>query len=131
MEKTMQFLKDCGTFYLATVDEMGAPHVRPFGAVNAFDGKLYLITGKGKPVYAQMKGNPKVEISAMAAGRWIRLSADCVEDDSREAKASMLESNPGLAGMYSPDDDVMAVFYLKNASVQICSFTEAPVSYSF
>jgi uncharacterized pyridoxamine 5'-phosphate oxidase family protein len=31
MNKAAQFLRDCGTFYLAT-DDGGQPRVRPFGA---------------------------------------------------------------------------------------------------
>ncbi len=39
MNKATEYLKSCGTFYLAT-DEEGQPHVRPFGAVCEFEGKL-------------------------------------------------------------------------------------------
>ena len=38
------FLKECGTYYLAT-DDNGQPRVRPFGTVNEFEGKLYIQTG--------------------------------------------------------------------------------------
>ena len=41
MERVAHFLKDCKTFYLATAEESGQPHVRPFGAVCMFEGKLY------------------------------------------------------------------------------------------
>ena len=41
MNKATEYLKSCGTFYLAT-DENGQPHVRPFGAVCEFEGKLYI-----------------------------------------------------------------------------------------
>ena len=43
MNETLQFLKECGTFYLAT-SENGQPHVRPFGAVCEYEGKLYIVT---------------------------------------------------------------------------------------
>ena len=126
MEKVLKFLKDCGTFYLATVDSEGAPHVRPFGAVCAFDGKIYFITANTKAVFAQLKANPKAEISGMAGGSWIRLSGDVVVDTRREAKAAMLEQNPGLKDRYNPDDGVMEVFYLQNAEAVFCSSTSAP-----
>ena len=38
----------------------------------------------------------------------------------------MLEAYPHLRGMYQPGDGNTAVYYLKNAEAQICSFTEAP-----
>ena len=39
MEEVLKYLKECGTFYLATI-EGDQPRVRPFGAVCAFEGKL-------------------------------------------------------------------------------------------
>ena len=65
MEEVLKYLKECGTFYLATI-EGDQPRVRPFGAVCAFEGKLYIITNNKKPVYQQMLKNPKIEISGMS-----------------------------------------------------------------
>lgn len=39
MNQAIQFLKKCGTFYLATV-ENGRPRVRPFGAIIEYEGKV-------------------------------------------------------------------------------------------
>lgn len=130
MEKVLKFLKDSGTFYLATV-EGDQPRVRPFGAVCVFEGKLYIITNNQKKVYAQLLNNPKVEISGMAGGRWIRLEAEAVRDDRFEARKAMLDENPGLRSMYSENDGIVEVLYLKNATATICSFTEAPETISF
>ena len=130
MKKAYEFLKACGVFYLATA-EGDQPRVRPFGAVAVFEDKLYLITGKGKSVFAQLMANPKVEISGMAGDRWLRLSATAVRDDRFEAKAAMLEQNPDLRAMYSENDGVMEVLYLKDARAAICSFTAAPEEWEF
>ena len=130
MEQVLQFLKDCGTFYLATL-EGDQPRVRPFGAVCTFEDRLYIVTNNQKKVYAQLLANSKLEISGMAGGKWIRLEAEAVPDERREAKVAMLEENPGLKRMYSADDGIVAVFYLKNATATICSFTEAPETISF
>ena len=131
MNEILKFLKDCGTFYLATAEENGQPRVRPFGAVCAFEGKLYLITANTKDVYKQLVANPKVEISGMVGDKWLRLTAELIRDERREAKVAMLEENPSLNGMYSPDDGVMEVFYLQSATGTICSFTSEPVVYTF
>ena len=125
MEEVYEFLKKCGTFYIATIDG-DKPRVRPFGAVNIFDGKLYIQTGKIKNVSKQMQINPNVEITGFVDGRWIRLEAKVVRDDRREAKQSMLDANPMLKGMYSADDDNTEVLYLENAKATFCSFTEEP-----
>ena len=130
MNEVYEFLKKCGTYYLATVDG-DQPRVRPFGTVDLFEGKLYIQTGKVKDVSKQMKANPKVEISGMAGGKWIRLAAEAVLDERIEAQAHMLDAYPSLQAMYKPGDGNTEVFYLKNVKAQICSFTEAPQAFEF
>ena len=66
MERVCQFLKDAGVYYLATV-ENDQPRVRPFGTAHIFEGRLYIQTGKVKPVSRQLAANPKAEISALQA----------------------------------------------------------------
>ncbi|MBO6232879.1 MAG: pyridoxamine 5'-phosphate oxidase family protein [Clostridia bacterium] len=125
MEEVVEFLKKCGVFYIAT-EEGDKPRVRPFGAVNIFEGKLYIQTGKIKNVSKQMQINPNVEICGFVDGKWIRLEGKVVRDDRREAKKSMLDNNPELREMYSEDDDNTEVLYFENAKATFCSFTEAP-----
>ena len=125
MEEVYEYLKRCGTFYLATA-EGDQPHVRPFGVVDLFEGKLYIQTGNIKPVFAQMKKNPKIEISGMAdGGTWIRVTATAVQDDRMEARQHMLDANPTLKSIgYAADDGNCEVLYLKDATAQFCSFTQ-------
>ncbi len=131
MKEVFEFLKNCGTYYLATMDG-DRPRVRPFGTIDLFEGKLYLQTGKAKAVARQMKANPKVEISTAAPdGRWIRISAEAVLDDNIEAQKHMLDAYPSLRAMYTAGDGNTEVYYLKNATAQICSFTEAPREIKF
>ena len=72
MKQVCQFLKDAGTYYLATMDG-DQPRVRPFGTAHIFEDKLYIQTGKGKAVAKQISANPKVEICAMKDDEWIRV----------------------------------------------------------
>lgn len=125
MERVYNFLKEAGTYFLATVDK-DQPRVRPFGTVNIFEGKLYIQTGKVKDVSKQIHANPKVEISAFKDGTWIRVAGELEADERREAKQSMLDAYPKLSGMYSADDDNTEVLYLKNATATFSSFTSAP-----
>ena len=125
MQRVEKFLKEAGTYYLATV-EGDQPRVRPFGTVNIFDGKLYIQTGKSKEVSKQIQKNPKVEICCFKDGKWLRLAGELVRDDRREAKADMLEHYPELKGMYSADDDNTEVLYFKNAIATFSTFTAAP-----
>lgn len=126
MEEVYEFLKNAGTWYLATVDEEGNPQVRPFGAQNIFEGKLYIQTGLKKKVAKQMLAHPRIAITGMYQGKWIRLNADAIYDERIKAQQAMLDANPGLKHMYKAGDGNTAVFYLQNAEAQICSFTEEP-----
>ena len=96
MQKTLDFLKAAGTYYLATMDG-DQPRVRPFGTAHIFKGKLYIQTGKVKPTSKQIAANPKVEICAFKDGTWLRLCGELVEDDRVEARKSMLDAYPRVA----------------------------------
>ncbi len=130
MKNVFEFLKACGTFFLAT-EEGDQPRVRPFGAVCQYDGKLYFCTNNTKQVWRQMKQNPKVEISASLNGEWIRLTGKAVFDGRKEAKAAMLEENPRLKNMYGVDDGLFEVFYLESAAANILSFAGRNDTYLF
>ena len=125
MKEVVKYLQECGTFYLATV-EGDQPHVRPFGAVCEFEGKLYIITNNKKDVYHQMKANEKVEICGMNQGTWIRVKGVVKEDTRREARVAMMEANASLGSMYNVDDGLMTVFAFESGIATICSFTEEP-----
>lgn len=132
MNEVLEFLKKCGTYYLATVDG-DQPRVRPFGTVNEFEGKLYIQTGKVKPVSKQLHANPKAEICAFDAstGAWIRVSGKLIADDRREAKKAMLDAYPNLRGMYSEDDGNTEVLYFEDAEAVFSSFGGAPRTVKF
>jgi uncharacterized pyridoxamine 5'-phosphate oxidase family protein len=128
MHEVYEFLKQCNVYYLATV-EGDQPRVRPFGTVDIFEDKLYIQTGRKKPVAHQMKANPKVELSGMAEGKWIRITAEAVLDERIAPQEHMLAAYPSLQGMYKAGDGNSAVYYLKNAVATFSSFTAAPETY--
>ncbi len=125
MDQIIEFLKECGTFYLASV-ENDQPHVRPFGAVTEFEGKLYICTNNTKDVYQQLLINPKVEVSATLQGRWIRLTGKLMPDHRKEAREAMLTAYPSLCNMYQAEDGRFEVLYFTDAKATLCSFTSAP-----
>ena len=133
MQKTYQFLKEAGTYYIATVDG-DQPRVRPFGTIHIFEGRLYIQTGRVKNVAKQLMANGKVELCAMRGkSEWIRVSGVLVEDPRREAKASMLNEYESLKSMYSADDDNTMVLYFQPGTVTatIYSFEHAPEEMDF
>ena len=130
MQEVYEFLKKCGTYYLATIDG-DQPRVRPFGTIDIFEDKLYIQTGKSKDVSKQIQASPKVELCAFSEGQWLRVSGELVRDDRYEPKAHMLEAYPSLKAMYSADDDNTEVLYFKNATATFSSFTNAPKTINF
>lgn len=132
MEEVQAYLKECGAFFIATVDG-DQPRVRPFGVSEIIDGRLYIMTGKVKDVYKQMAANGKVEICALKrnGSEWMRLSGTLVNDETLAVKEEFLNRNQGLKAMYKADDDNMAVLYITNATARFCSFAAPERKVSF
>lgn len=131
IKKVVDYLKAAKVFYVATV-EGDQPRVRPFGAVEIIDGKIYMLTGKVKPVSKQLAANPKVEICAACPDNtWLRVEAVTANDDNIETKKKFIELFPQLASMYSPEDNNMQILYLKDATATFYAFGGEPVVVKF
>ena len=100
--------------------------MRPFGTVLIWEGKLFLQTGKCKPVSRQLAQNPKAELCAFSGGQWVRVAGTLAEDPRREIKTAMLDKMPQLRGMYGEDDGNMQMLYFTQAEVTFSSFTAPP-----
>ncbi len=124
MQEVQAYLKECGAFFIATVDG-DQPHVRAFGVSEIIDGRFYLMTGKVKDVYKQMAANGKFEICALkpSCSEWMRVSGTLVNDDNVAVKEEFLNRNENLKSMYKADDDNCAALYITNATVRFCSFS--------
>lgn len=125
MNEVYEFLKKCGTYYLATLDN-GEPRLRPFGTVDIFDNELTIQTGKIKEVSKQIHNNPRIAICAFDGEKWLRIEADAIEDPRIEAAQHMLEAYPSLSKMYKAGDGNTEIFKLVNAKATFSSFTAAP-----
>jgi len=126
MNEVVEYLKSCGTFYLATCDN-DQPRIRPFGAVCEFEDKLYIVTNNQKDVYRQLKQNTKIELCGMHNGTWIRVAGEIKEDLRREARVAMMDANKAaLSTMYTVDDQLMTVFYFVSGTATIYSFQDDP-----
>ena len=132
MDEVLPSLKQHPTYLLATVDAYGNPQVRPFGTIAKFEGKLYIQTGKVKPVSDQMIAHPRIALCAMDdEGGWLRLAADAALDDRLEAREAVLSEYPELQSMYVADDGNCEVFALENVTAIFCSFTAEPRTVTF
>lgn len=122
MNETFEFLKKSHIFYLATIKD-DEPRVRPFGALNIYEDKIYILTNNQKEVYKQIKKNNKAEICAYNGKEWIRVKTTLIEDDRVEAKKSFLDNNNYLRNIYSENDKKTIVLYFKDSNVTITDFS--------
>ena len=125
MKEVQEFLKECGVYYLATVED-GKPRVRPFGTAEIFENHLYIQTGNKKDVFKQIQKNPNVEICAFKDGKWLRLRGILKQDDRYEARKDMLDKNPYLRGMYDENDGNTEVLYFESAEAIFSEFGKEP-----
>ncbi len=130
MQRVYDYLKKVNPFYVATV-EGDQPRVRPIGAVDLFEDKIYFLTGKVKPMSKQMQSNPKIEICSTDGQTCLRIQAIAVNDERLEPKQHMLAAYPEVQGMYKADDGNTQVLYLKDAVATISTFTDEPIVIRF
>jgi uncharacterized pyridoxamine 5'-phosphate oxidase family protein len=133
MKEVYEFLKKCGMFFVATIDG-DQPQVRPFSAVDLYEGRLYLQTGYPKKVSKQIARNPHVAICAFdgESHSWLRISASLVDDNRLEAKQHMIDNNEELQKRgYTAEGDYTEVLYLKDATATFASHTSEPKVVTF
>jgi uncharacterized pyridoxamine 5'-phosphate oxidase family protein len=105
MSKILKFLKECGVFYVLTVNA-DFPAGRPFGAIMEYEDNLYISTTDIKDVYKQLKEHSKMQIIALKAGtrEWVRISGIAEECVDLSLKQKMLEECPILTKHFSSAD---------------------------
>lgn len=94
MSKAYEFLKECGIFYVLTVNG-DYPAGRPFGAVMEVDDDLYISTNDYNQAHKQLRENGHVQIIAkMPQGReWIRITGTASECHDVTLCQKMYEEN--------------------------------------
>ena len=128
MQKMSDYLAECRTFYVATIDD-GAPAVRPIGFQMCYEGNLYLGIGTHKAVYAQIQVTPKISIAATKPDgkSWIRISGTAVCDADPALVDAAFEAAPYLKPLYESNGWEMGVFHLENAKATWVENLMAPV----
>ena len=112
MSNTYEFLKECGFYYLLTIDGE-YPSGRPISGILEADGVMYFGTRIDKAFYQQLLSNPKVALIAFSKGRWLRLYAEVEETKDMSIREKYLNRLPmeiqrfGTAG-----NPALAVFAL-------------------
>lgn len=112
MSKTYDFLKECGVFYVLTVNG-DYPAGRPFGAVMEYEHELYISTADIKSVYCQLKRHDKMQIIALKpdSREWIRVSGIAVECKDLKIRQEMLNVCPALTKRFPSADSEHYVLF--------------------
>ncbi|TLD81391.1 pyridoxamine 5'-phosphate oxidase [Helicobacter sp. MIT 11-5569] len=123
-QEVLEFL-DNHVGFLATKGTCGNPRVRPMQSPLYYEGKLYVCTSKKKGICKHIQNFSGIELSAFDGKEtWIRIRAEAVFDEDIEVKKKMFEKYAVVREIYkSPDNPDFAVFYFKNPSVKIQSFS--------
>lgn len=106
MSKEYEFLKECGYFYLLTING-DFPAGRPFGAVMEHNGKLFISTNNKNKVHKQLrsKGNIQIVAKKETSRQWIRITGKATECNNIKIKQKMLEECPVLSKHFSSTEN--------------------------
>jgi len=121
MSNAYEFLKECGPFFVLTING-DYPAGRPFGAVMEVGEDLYLATNDMNQAHKQMRENSHIQIVASKPNsrEWIRITGISEECDSLEMKTKMLDECPILYKHYdSADAEHFLMFKVKVENVEI------------
>ena len=120
MSKIGDFLKEAGTFYLATVDGE-RPRLRPLGLFIEESGKIIFGVGSFKEVYKQLRANPNAEIVACKPdGHWLRYSGRAVFETDPKYEAAALDAAPYLRNVYNEETGHhLMMFHLEDAEALV------------
>ena len=102
MSKTYEFLKECGSFFVLSINGE-YPAGRPFGAIMEVGNDLYLSTNDMNQAHKQMRENGHIQIVAKkeSSREWIRVTGIATECYDDNLKQRMLEVCPVLQRRFS------------------------------
>lgn len=129
MKEIISFLYANPMGYLATVDEEGKPHVRPWGFMFEQKGKLWFCTANTKAVFCQIQCNPAIEFCSTSKDFVsVRVSGDVIFGIDLNIKRKMLEENDLVKSIYQiPDNPEFEIFYLKHGHASMIDFSSQPL----
>ena len=118
MLELYDYLKSCGVFYFATVED-DQPRVRPLHAAVLFDGKVYFRVGKDTGVTAQLLQNPKCELCAFSGKDWMRITCKALPSGDSAVLAAVNALHPLREG-----DGCPQLFYLTEGTALLARYAQ-------
>lgn len=106
MSKAYEFLKECGYFYVLTINA-DFPAGRPFGAVMESDNKLYISTNSENQAHKQLRENGNIQILSKKekTREWLRITGIATECNDIKMKQKMLDECPILSKHFSSAEE--------------------------
>jgi uncharacterized pyridoxamine 5'-phosphate oxidase family protein len=122
----MEMLEGSPVGALATV-ERGVPRLRPFQFMYEEGGRLWFCTSKEKPVYAQLKAEPRVEFLATKGTVWARVAGKARFSSDRKVKERILAGSELVRSIYKDaSNPVFEVFAIEEWTATVSDFSGKP-----
>ena len=121
MQEIVDFLSANPIGCLATIDDDGCPHVRPWQFMFEQEGKLWFCTDNTKDVFIQLQCHPAIEFCSTSKEMiTVRVSGEVIFGIDLNIKRKMLEKNDQLKSIYrTPANPEFEIFYLKHGTAAI------------
>ena len=105
MSKEYEFIKDCGCFFIVTLNG-DFPACRPFGAIMEVGDKLYIATHDRNEAHKQLRANGNMQLVAKKEGtrEWLRITGIVKECNDISLKQRFMEECPVLVNHYGSAD---------------------------
>lgn len=122
MEEILEYLKQCGTFFIAVaVNER--PFVRPFTEVCGFEGRLYFMVRKSSDMYIYLAQSRAVDICALHLDKsWISIAGELTEDNRPAVAAAIREDRRNTLSTlhtYTGAEGDTAAFFLRRGKAVV------------
>jgi len=124
MKEIIDFLYDNPMGCLASIDDDGRPHVRPWEFMFEQDCKLWFCTANTKDVFCQLQCNPAIEFCSTSKDSvTVRVSGEVIFGIDLNIKRKMLEMNDLVKSRFkTPDNPEFEIFYLKHGLATMYDF---------
>ena len=124
MKEIIDFLYANPIGCLASIDDNGRPHVRPWGFMFEQDGKLWFCTSNTKDVFCQIQSNPAIEFCSTSKDFiTVRVSGDVIFGIDKTIKRKMLAMNDLVKSIFkTPDNPEFEIFYLKHGQATMFDY---------
>jgi len=115
----------------STQDGQGV-RTRVFQYLFADENKVYFCTSNNKPVYEQLRANPKVSFCTyhQSFNPVLSVNGKVVFTEDIMLKTRVLDENPLIKGIYqTAGNPIFKLFYIEVEEIETFSFAEGPKSY--